>query len=146
MPAYSEAIHRNVAAKSLSPLQELRRRRLWILAILLFCNLSAVIKSTFQVLSWPSSVKLSLTDGQVKAFHDTDGTASYVATVPVKEFPFNLQLQQGLRFDALIFIFVNLLLLLGLTHVFWRESRLLGDHTFETKKRTDGGGPEAKPD
>ena len=125
-PTVSELVYSHVATKS--PFEELRSRRSWILAILLFCNVSALINLTFQVLSWPSTVELSLSDAQVQVYHDTNGKSNYVATVPVKEFPYDVQLKQGLRFDVLVFIAVNLLLVLGLTHVFWRESRLRDDH------------------
>ncbi len=138
-PTVSEPVHSHVATKS--PFEELRSRRSWILAILLFCNVSALINLTFQVLSWPSTVELSLSDAQVQVYHDTNGKSSYAATVPVKEFPYDVQLKQGLRFDVLVFIAVNLLLILGLTHVFWRESRLRDDHKIGIKDRIGGGGP-----
>ncbi len=121
-PTFTEPV--TLAVPPTSPIEHLRSRRKWILIILLWCNGTAVIRSTYTLVTWPSSVKLWLSSEQVRVYQDTDGGPCYWVTLPVKEFPYDIQLQQRLRFQLFGLALINLLLLVGLLHTHWRQSQL----------------------
>ena len=81
--------------------ERLQKRRYWIVIVLTIYNGFALFHGLREVVYWPSSAIIWLSSEQVKVYHDTDGTESYRATVPLKEFPYDLELQQRHRFELL---------------------------------------------
>jgi hypothetical protein len=65
-----------------------------------------------------------LSKEQVAVYHDAAGKVEYRATVPLKEFPYDLQLEQRHRFDLLWVGSVNLILLVAILYSHWQELRL----------------------
>jgi hypothetical protein len=111
---------------SQGPVLSLRPK--WILVALVLVNGSGVFVASNRLLTWPSSVHLFFSAEQVQVYHDTAGNEDYSVEVPVKEFPYEVQLNQHFRFDLLWLSLFNLLLLGLLLHSNWRESRLKLEH------------------
>ena len=104
--------------------ERLQKRRCWIVIVLTIYNGFALLQGLWEVIYWPNSATISLSKEQVKVYHDTHGTESYRATVPLKEFPYDLQLQQSHRFELLSTGAVNLILLVAMLYSYRQESRL----------------------
>jgi hypothetical protein len=117
--------------------ERLQKRRYWIVIALTIYNGFALFQGLREVVYWPSSAKIWLSREQVKVYHDTDGTERYRATVPLKEFPYDLELQQSHRFDLLSTGAVNLILLVPMVYSYRQESRL--------RRKPDQHGTPAEP-
>ena len=118
--------------------ERLQKRRYWIVIVLTIYNGFALFQGLREVVYWPSSAIIWLSREQIKVYHDTtDGTESYRATVPLKEFPYDVELQQRHRFTLLSVGAVNLILLVAMLYSYRQESRL--------KRRPDQHGKAAEP-
>ncbi len=104
--------------------ERLQKRRYWLVIALTVYNCVALIKGIHDLATSPSSAFLMLPKEQVKVYHDAAGTEEYGVTVPLKEFPYDLQLEQRHRTDLLWIGAANLVLLVAILHSYRQESRL----------------------
>lgn len=104
--------------------ERLQKRRYWLVIALTVYNCFALIRGFQDLATWPSSAFLMLPKEQVKVYHDAAGTEEYGVTVPLKEFPYDLQLVQSHRTDLLWVGAVNLVLLVAILQSYRQESRL----------------------
>jgi hypothetical protein len=104
--------------------ESLRKRRWWLVVAMLGINCLYLAHGIYQVVTWPSSVSLFLSADQVIVRHDTQGHADYEAKVPLKEFPYEAQLQQHYRYDLLWCSSVNLLLLIAVLRSCRQQAKL----------------------
>ena len=104
--------------------ERLQKRRFWLVIALTVYNCFALINGLQDLATWPSSAFLMLSKEQVKIYHDAAGTEEYGVTVPLKEFPYDLQLEQRHRADLLWVGAVNLFLLIAILHSYRQESKL----------------------
>ena len=107
---------------------------------------SGATLASVSVFTWPSSVSLFFSDEQVMVRHDAQGHADYEARVPLKEFPYDVQLQQQHRYDLLWCSSVNLLLLIAILWSYWKQARLERTHgQEETPTKDERQSPAARP-
>jgi hypothetical protein len=104
--------------------ESLRKRRWWLVVALTFINGTSLFGTIHQVATWPSSASLFFSAELVTVRYDTQGNADYEAKVPLKEFPYEVQLGQQHRYDLLSSTCVNLLLLIAILHSYWQQARL----------------------
>ena len=125
--------------------ERLRTRRYWLVVALTIFNCSSFLNATHSVFTWPSSVSLFFSDEQVTVRHDAQGHAEYEARVPLKEFPYDVQLQQQHRYDLLWCSSVNLLLLIAMLWSYWKQARLERTHAQEETPTKDERQSPAAP-
>jgi hypothetical protein len=92
----------------------------WIIAALGVYNAAALASGVHRVLISPDKAVVYLTSHEVNVSRNVaDGSPMYEVSLPLKEFPFDAQLQQDHRSDLLWVSSVNLLL----TAALFRASR-----------------------
>jgi hypothetical protein len=104
--------------------ESLQKRRWRLVVGLAVLNCIYLANAIYQVATWPSSVSLRLSAEQVTVLRDTTGKTEYEARVPLKEFPYDMQLRQQHRDDLLYCSLFNVLLLLAILHSYWQQARL----------------------
>jgi hypothetical protein len=104
--------------------ESLRKRRWWLVVAMFGMNCVYLSNGIYQVVTWPSSVSLNFSSEQVTVLHDAQGHADYEAKVPLKEFPYEVQLQQQHRQDLLWCASVNLLLLIAILWSYRQQAKL----------------------
>ena len=104
--------------------ERLRMRRYWLVVALAVVNCVYFLNAAYRVSTWPSSASLILPGEQVTVLHDATGRAEYEVQLPLKEFPYEMELQQHHRFDLLWLSSINLLLIVAILHSYWQQSRL----------------------
>jgi len=126
--------------------ERLRTRRYWLMVALTIFNCISFLNATHLVFTWPSSVSVIFSAEQVTVLHDAQGHAEYEATVPLKTFPFDVQLEQQHRHDLLSYSSVNMLLLTAILWSYWQQSRLERTHAQEVTPAKDERQSPATPD
>jgi hypothetical protein len=105
-------------------IERLRKRRFGIIVALTVINCLSIFQGTYRLFTWPNSASLMVPREQITVYHDATGDAEYKVQLPLKEFPYNLQLQQQYRYDLLSVSSFNLILILAILHSYWQQSRL----------------------
>jgi len=126
--------------------ERLRTRRYWLVVALTILNCMYFLNATYRVFTWPSSVSLFFSDEQVTVGHDAQGHAEYLARVPLKTFPYDVQLQQQHRYDLLWCSSVNLLLLTAIMWSYWQGAKLERTHAQQEPPTKDERQGRAAPD
>jgi hypothetical protein len=108
--------------------ERLRTRRYWLVVALTVFNSNAFLYATHSVFTWPSSVSVFFSAEQVTVRHDAQGHAEYEVKVPLKERPFEVQLQQEHRHELLWCSLGNLLLLTAIVWSYWQGAKLERTH------------------
>jgi hypothetical protein len=104
--------------------EQLRKRRYWLVVVLTVVNCICLFNAANRLVHWRSSVSLILPKEQVTVLRDTAGAEMFEVRLPLNEFPYEIELEQQYRFDLLGAVSLNLLLLAGILHSYWRQSRL----------------------
>jgi len=101
-----------------------QKRCLYLVIVLTVYNCIALGKGLQDFATWPNSAFVMLPKEQVTVYHDAAGSESYGVTLPLKEFPYDVQLEQNHRTDLLWIAVVNLVLLVAILHSYWQASKL----------------------
>lgn len=109
-PVKSFATH-SAPRPEISPLEKYRNLQFYALAILLFVNVGGLLQCVHGIVTWRDSAELILNSEQVQAKYEDSGEPLYVVSVPLKEFPYDVALNQDSRFRFLFLPIVNLVVL-----------------------------------
>lgn len=87
------------------------KRIAWILVAIVIYDLMALLNSSYRVLNWPDAATVYVSADHTTRYQHADGSEEYKVEVPLKEFPYDVQLQQHCRFDLVWVSSTNLVLL-----------------------------------
>lgn len=109
--------------------EQLRDTRSWTLALLVFVNFSNFCGSAYHLFTWPDSAEISVASDDVQVTTGYNGSPHYLVEVPLKEFPYEIQLNQQYRTKLPLVTLVNLFMAGVLISCYRRESRLKAQGT-----------------